>query len=68
MTVMIQLQFPVPQYLRTGLSNRRADVTVDQIWSFYNQQLTAQGWTVKSGAPGTGQPVTSGYRIEIWYK
>lgn len=79
------------------LSNRRADVTVDQIWSFYNQQLTAQGWTVKSGAPaagaqsftvelekagrfvtvkcyntetgaGTGQPVTSGYRIEIWYK
>ena len=33
------------------ISNRRQDVTADDLWTYYNQQLTANGWQLKSGAP-----------------
>ena len=36
------------------LSNRRADVSTGQIWSFYNAQMLAGGWTLISGAPADG--------------
>lgn len=77
------------------MSNRRP-VPVTDIWLFYNTNLSANGWILKSQAPaadaafftvvftkdhrevtvksyntelaeGTGK-VTSGYRVEIWYK
>jgi len=36
-------------------SNRRTDITAEQIWAFYNSNLIAQnGWTLKSGAPAAG--------------
>ena len=36
------------------MSNRRSDVTAAEIWDFYNRELTAGGWTLKSGAPAAG--------------
>ena len=36
------------------ISNRRSDVSPDGLWAFYNDGLTAQGWTLKSGAPASG--------------
>lgn len=79
------------------VSNRMAGITAADMWTFYNNQLTTNGWNLKSGAPvsgaqlfsaafvkdsrqvtvncyntdtadGTGAPVASGYRVEIWYK
>lgn len=49
----------VPAGYETGLvviSDRRSDVTTDQIWDFYNWQLTTGGWTLNSGAPAAGTP------------
>lgn len=36
------------------ISNRRSDVTAEPIWNFYNDQLTAGGWILKSGQHVTG--------------
>jgi hypothetical protein len=36
------------------ISDRRTDATVSAVWIFYNQGLTATGWTLKSGAPADG--------------
>ncbi|MHB9094944.1 MAG: hypothetical protein ACYC21_09745, partial [Eubacteriales bacterium] len=36
------------------MSNRRNDVTADQVWIFYSQQLPANGWTLKTAAPQAG--------------
>ncbi|MDA8233752.1 MAG: hypothetical protein M0Z31_02905 [Clostridia bacterium] len=38
------------------LSNRRKDISIDQIWNFYNQQLSAKGWKIKTGVPAPGSP------------
>ena len=39
------------------LSDRRTDVTVDQVWNYYNDKLTANGWSVTSGQPSVGAAV-----------
>lgn len=47
----------VPAGYESGLvviSDRRADVTADRVWDFYNGQLTAGGWALNSGAPAAG--------------
>ncbi len=36
------------------ISNRRSDVTAESLWAFYNDGMTAQGWTLKAGAPAAG--------------
>lgn len=36
------------------LSNRRSDISPEEVWSFYQSRLTAQGWVLKSGAPAAG--------------
>lgn len=45
------------EYVADGklvLSSRRKDVTGDQIWNFYQNELTVKGWTVASGTPASG--------------
>lgn len=39
------------------MSDRRSDLTADGIWSFYNEQLAANGWTLVSQAPPAGVQV-----------
>lgn len=46
---------PAPTGYESGqvlISNRRSDVTVDQVWNYYNVQadtkMVAKGWTIKS--------------------
>lgn len=36
------------------LSNRRKDVTADDIWKFYGEKLPSNGWTLMSAAPAAG--------------
>ncbi len=36
------------------VSNRRADINAGQVWTFYSEKLTANGWTMKSPAPAPG--------------
>jgi len=46
-----------PAGFETGqvvLSNRRADVTAEQVWNFYDQQLWTGGWTLKSSTYTAG--------------
>jgi hypothetical protein len=40
-------------------SNRRHDITIDELWSYYNEQLTANGWQLMSDAPQPGAAVIS---------
>jgi len=39
---------------RVIISSRRADVTGDQVWAFYRDEMAALGWTLESDAPSVG--------------
>ena len=43
------------------ISNRRSDVTVDQVWKYYNElaetKMAAKGWTLKSGSVVPGATI-----------
>jgi hypothetical protein len=57
----------VPVGYEAGLvviSNRRADVTGDLIWDFYNRRLTDGGWSLRSGVPAAG---TTAFVAEFVY-
>jgi transcription elongation factor Elf1 len=36
------------------ISNRRTDVTGDEVWNFYRTEMSANGWTLASDAPAAG--------------
>jgi hypothetical protein len=36
------------------LTDRQSNININHIWSFYNAQLTADKWILKSGAPADG--------------
>lgn len=45
------------EYLDRGkvlISNRRSDVTASQAWSYYRDNMAADGWTLTSNAPVDG--------------
>ena len=45
------------EYLDRGkvvMSNRRSDVTAAQVWSYYSDNMAADGWTLTSNAPVDG--------------
>ncbi len=39
---------------RVIISSRRIDVTGDQVWAFYRDEMAARGWTLASEAPPAG--------------
>lgn len=41
------------------VSNRRSDVTGDQVWTYYRGALTAAGWTVATAPPAPGSDLYS---------
>ncbi|MCL4441177.1 MAG: hypothetical protein M1609_11495, partial [Firmicutes bacterium] len=46
------------------LSNRQANITVGDIWTFYTGQMAANGWTIKSGGSGSGEYFTAEFEKE----
>lgn len=64
------------EYLNGGkviMSNRRSDVTAEQVGTYYQDNMTAQGWTLSSTAPLDGQNTFSvkftkdSRKVTIWF-
>ncbi len=56
------------------ISSRRIDVTGDQVWAFYRDEMAALGWTLTSDAPPAGANFfnvtftgTNNHKAVIWF-